>query len=252
MRVFAVSDIHIDYDENFEWFNNLSLSDYKEDILILAGDVSDRIPLFVKGLEILRRRFARVLYTPGNHDLWIRQNSAKDSLEKFHLVRKIAGDHGIQLEPYQSDALAIIPLMAWYDYSFGTPSRELQTMWMDFKTCKWPEDFDQGRITRHFLAMNESLLTISSPFTITFSHFLPRIDVMPRYIPAFRRQLYPVLGTSLLDRQIEKLDSRVHIYGHSHVNNRVHKNNRLYLNNAFGYPHETMITSKRLALVFES
>ncbi len=252
MRVFAVSDIHIDYDENLEWFKSLSRSDFTEDILILAGDVSDRIPLFSKGLAILKRRFARVLYTPGNHDLWVRGIKEKDSLDKFHMIRKAAIEQGVQLEPYQSDALAIVPLMAWYDFSFGNPGRDLRNTWMDFKTCRWPENLDESGITRHFLSLNEPFLAIASPFTITFSHFLPRIDVMPRYIPSYRRQLYPVLGTSLLDRQIEKLDSRIHIYGHSHVNNRTQKNNRLYLNNAFGYPHETIICSKRLRLVFET
>lgn len=252
MRVFTVSDIHIDYDENLEWLRNLSRSDYTEDILILAGDVSDGIPLFIEGLTILERCFERVLYTPGNHDLWVRRNHAKNSLEKFHVIRNMAIDHGIQLEPYRTDDLAIVPLLGWYDYSFGAPGPELKNMWMDYKTCKWPDGFDEKRITSYFLSLNEPHLNISSSFTISFSHFLPRIDVMPRFIPSFRRKLYPVFGTSLLDRQVEKLDSNIHIYGHSHVNNRVRKNNRLYLNNAFGYPHETRITSKRLALVYES
>lgn len=37
VRVFTVSDIHIDYDENRRWLHSLSQSDYQADVLILAG-----------------------------------------------------------------------------------------------------------------------------------------------------------------------------------------------------------------------
>ncbi len=43
MRVFALSDIHIDYHENEQWLSRLSSMDYQEDILILAGDVTDNL-----------------------------------------------------------------------------------------------------------------------------------------------------------------------------------------------------------------
>ena len=36
MRVFALSDIHIDYDENAKWIKLLTL-EYQGDALILAG-----------------------------------------------------------------------------------------------------------------------------------------------------------------------------------------------------------------------
>jgi predicted phosphodiesterase len=74
---------------------------------------------------------------------------------------------------------------------------------------------------------------------------------MPSFIPPAKRLPYPVLGSSLIERQIRKLNSDIHIYGHSHVNNRVRKDNTLYINNAFGYPHEVRITSKQLLCVFD-
>ena len=41
MRVFALSDIHIDYNANAKWIESLSVAEYKDDVLILAGDVTD-------------------------------------------------------------------------------------------------------------------------------------------------------------------------------------------------------------------
>ena len=43
MRVFAVSDLHIDYKANFEWLLSISEFEYQHDILILAGDLTDQI-----------------------------------------------------------------------------------------------------------------------------------------------------------------------------------------------------------------
>lgn len=41
MRVFTLSDIHIEYMVNKQWVADLSAIDYRDDVLILAGDISD-------------------------------------------------------------------------------------------------------------------------------------------------------------------------------------------------------------------
>jgi predicted phosphodiesterase len=43
MRVFALSDLHIDYEVNAGWVKSLSSVDYLDDVLILAGDISDKL-----------------------------------------------------------------------------------------------------------------------------------------------------------------------------------------------------------------
>ena len=40
MRVLAVSDIHVDYEENLAWVRSLSSGVYRRDVLLVAGDVS--------------------------------------------------------------------------------------------------------------------------------------------------------------------------------------------------------------------
>jgi predicted phosphodiesterase len=252
LKVFTISDIHVDFEENLYWLNNLSCDDYLNDILILAGDVTDTLPLFEKALRGLRKRFFEVLFIPGNHDLWVRSSNIKNSLEKLQLIQTIAADCGIRMEPFHSSYLSIIPLFGWYDYSFGHPSREILKSWADYMACKWPENYHEESITQHFISMNEPFIDKSNinRFTISFSHFLPRIDIMPTYIPPDKRFLYPVLGTTLLEKQIYKLGSDIHIYGHSHVNNQVMKGDTLYINNAFGYPYETRITAKKLKCIF--
>ena len=260
MRIFALSDIHADFEENLRWLQNLSRVDYTDDLLILAGDVTDSLVLFEKTIRDLRDRFREVLYTPGNHDLWIQRTvTAANSFEKLQMIREIAKECGIRMEPYCWGPLSIIPLYGWYDFSLAKPTPETFESWVDFIACKWPEGFDEQQITRHFLEMNEpfidpgieNTLRPARQFVISFSHFLPRIDLMPNFIPASKQTVYPVLGTAHLDSQIRRLGSAIHIYGHSHVNTHSVKDNRLYINNAFGYPYETMITAKQLKCVYE-
>lgn len=251
MRIFAVSDLHVDYDENRRWLHNLSEQDYQDDVLIVAGDVSDLLLPLAESFDALKRRFAEVMFVPGNHELWVHRNGTGDSLEKFDRIKKVAAEHGIRTEPVHRGLLSIVPLLGWYDYSFGLPSRELQRAWVDFGACRWPEGFDQAAITGYFVSLNEPHLSVRNQTIISFSHFLPRIDLMPFTIPESKRTLYPVLGTVRLEEQIRRLAADIHIYGHSHINMRNYKDRTIYINNAFGYPHETRWAARRLVCVTE-
>ncbi len=251
MRVFAISDIHIDYQENYKWLTNLSEYDYQDDIIIMAGDLTDVASLFVKGLEILKKRFLDVLFIPGNHDLWVHRNNGKDSLTQFLNIQKVSEQCGVHTGPVHFGELSIVPLFGWYDYSFGAPSQQILNAWTDYTACKWPDNLDVNSITKMFISMNHPFLGIQNRYIISFSHFLPRIDLMPSAIPPEKRLLYPVLGSALLEQQIRLLNSDIHIYGHSHVNMKARKDNTLYINNAFGYPSETLITAKELMCIFE-
>ena len=74
-RVFACSDIHVDYRENWAWCQQLSSSAYLGDVLIIAGDVSDDSAKLRETFSLLKGKFAEVFFTIGNHDLWIRGGS---------------------------------------------------------------------------------------------------------------------------------------------------------------------------------
>lgn len=252
MRVFAISDIHVDYDVNAKWISNLSVSDYQEDVLILAGDVTDALRLLGWCLSELTSRFHRVLFVPGNHDLWVvRDAHDKNSLEKFQEVSTVVNSCGASMRPFSEGGVSIVPLFGWYDYSFGEPTEELRSIWMDFYACRWPNGFREKDVAKHFAALNHDYNGAPNDKIITFSHFLPRLDVMPTYIPGAKRLLYPVLGTARLEQQLRLINPTIHIYGHSHVNRNIKIDGVSYINNAFGYPSETWIAAKRLICVHE-
>lgn len=252
MRVFAISDLHVDYVENRLWLNNLSKFEYKKDILILAGDVTHDISLLQKAFEILTNRFYKVMYVPGNHELWVHQDNGINSLEKYQLILSLTDNYGIGKSPLHIDDLSIVPLLGWYDYTFGQPLKETIAIWADYFKCRWPDGFDELAITRYFASLNEPHLETNNKCVVSFSHFLPRIDLMPFYISSRVRALYPVFGSCLIEKHIRRLGSKIHIYGHSHVNMEVLKDGIMYINNAYGYPYETHIAAKRLKCVYKT
>jgi predicted phosphodiesterase len=252
MRVFATSDIHVDYDVNARWIRDLSAADYRDDVLILAGDVTDVLTQLEWSLRTLAKKFRKVQFVPGNHDLWVvRHGDERSSLQKFDDVRAAVEASGASMEPFREGAVSIIPLLSWYDYSFGEPSAELRSVWMDYLACRWPAGSTEAQVAAHFAAFNDRHASDAGDLVITYSHFLPRIDVMPGHMPGRVRFLDPILGSSLLDGQVRKLNARMHVYGHSHINRRVEIEGVTYINNAFGYPHEVAIASKRLLCIHE-
>jgi predicted phosphodiesterase len=250
MRIFAISDLHVDYEDNAHWITSLSSSEFRNDVLIVAGDISDSLHLLEWTLKSLVARFRSVLFVPGNHDLWVVQDKEiTSSLVKFEQVCSVAGAAGASMSAFHGNGLCILPLLGWYDYSFGQPTIALLRGWNDYRACRWPARYEVNDIAAYFDQKNLPPKMVDGDMVISFSHFLPRIDVMPDYIPVDKRVLYPVLGTTRLERRIRELKSNIHVYGHSHVNRRTDIDGVTYVNNAFGYPHETRIAAKQLACI---
>lgn len=253
MRVFAISDVHVDYEVNARWVAALSSVDYRHDILILAGDVSDSLARLRWCFAMLTARFRVVLYVPGNHDLWvIRDGRDWTSVQKFEEVCRVAREYGVHLEPFAMGQLTVVPMLGWYDRTFGQPQSELGAIWMDYRACRWSKSWDADDISVYFTGLNEPVLSTRNEVLISFSHFLPRLDLVPGYGSRRATLLAPVLGTTKLQGQIRTLGSRIHVYGHSHVNQCMVLDGIMYVNNAFGSPAETRWTRKDLRCVYEA
>jgi len=253
MRVHALSDIHVDYPDNLAWLRAVSSSDYQEDILILAGDVSDDMELLAEALEVLLGKFRKLCFIPGNHELWVNGSGFECSLTKFAAIQELCLSLDVVIECHREGGLSLVPLHGWYDYSFAKPDRHLRRAWRDYRACAWPNHLEGSEeINRHFLELNNAVLEESNTTVISYSHFVPRIDLMPERIPLHKRNVYPVLGSTALGRQVERLQPHIHVYGHSHVNQSKKIGSTHYVNNAFGYPSETRIASKQMRCVFPS
>jgi len=252
MRVFAISDLHVDYAENLDWIEGALNHSHEQDILILAGDVSDDLELLQRVFSLLTEKFHKLLFVPGNHELWLRDSSESCSLRKFERVRKLCRESGVIDSLYVHGNITFVPMFSWYDYSFAEPDRHLLRAWRDFAACRWPSDMEtSASINKYFLDLNVPLLDQKNELVISYSHFLPRIDLMPERIPLKKRRVYPVLGSNALGLQLSRLCPDIHVYGHSHVNRAVTLDGIQFVNNAYGYPGEDRIARKNLYCIYD-
>src|SRR5205809_4078894 len=60
MRVFAISDLHVEHAENDRWVSDISSWDFRNDVLICAGDVAQTERLLGSALQRLRSRFREI------------------------------------------------------------------------------------------------------------------------------------------------------------------------------------------------
>jgi predicted phosphodiesterase len=240
MRLLAISDLHTDFRENKQLLEQISPQAYQQDILIAAGDISDNFDTLQSTLALLRSRFMKVFYVPGNHELWVRRG-VHTSVEKFYRVLAMCETLAVQTKPEQVDGVWIVPLFSWYDPRFDEDdSGDAGSLsgWADFYLCKWPAEL--GEVCEFFLKMNEPYLRSYDAPVVSFSHFLPRRDLLPPTERLRFKGLPKVAGCRGLDDQIRQLRSSVHIFGHSHIScDRVIDGVR-YLQNPLRYPRERL------------
>ena len=248
-RLLLSSDLHVDYPENRAWLEKLSTGEYQDDILVLAGDISHSRDKLCRVFSALASRFRKVLFVPGNHDLWMAPGEPGDSFQKCDHVLALAEAHGVCTGVLHCGAFALVPLLAWYDFTFAQQTIGSTVCWLDLLRCRWPENADCMEVTSRFLQRNEARFGSCQHKVITCSHFLPRLDLFPWELPPHAQQLFPFLGTWRLDQQLRRLGAIGHLYGHSHVNANCLREGVWYLNNALGYPHERAIARRALVEV---
>lgn len=259
MRILALSDIHVDQAENLAWLMQLSRDDYREDVLLLAGDVSHDATRFADALSMLRQRFAQVFFVPGNHDLWLMRQEAGDSLAKFHYLLALCQKLGVRTQPqtlnFLGKTVTILPLFSWYMRpeegveSLYVPCTQEQHVshWCDNYLIRWPDSLGISP-ARYFLQLNEPYLAACpAGEVITFSHFLPRSELMlssltdeavTRVTRGSGFNFSRVAGTTLLDQQLRRARATRHIYGHQHRNRVRSLAGVTYLSCCLGYVAE--------------
>jgi 3',5'-cyclic AMP phosphodiesterase CpdA len=123
-RLMAISDLHIHYPQNRAWVEGLPASD---DWLIVAGDVAELYGEVEWGLRALAERFAAVIWTPGNHELW---THPKDPVRlrgdyRYRRLVNACRELGVHTpeDPFpvwrgEGGPVTIAPLFVLYDYTF--------------------------------------------------------------------------------------------------------------------------------------
>jgi len=125
----AVSDLHISYQENREVLDRIR-PDCDDDWLIVAGDVGEIFDGIGWALGLLRDRFAKVIWAPGNHELWthpddpVRLRGDQRYRALVDLCRKldvVTPEDEYPVWRGKSGPVVVAPLFLLYDYSWLTP-----------------------------------------------------------------------------------------------------------------------------------
>ena len=124
--LWAVSDLHTGHTGNKPVTESLHASS-PDDWLIVAGDVAERTDEIRWALDLLRKRFAKVIWIPGNHELW---TTNRDPMQIFGRARYdylvnmcdemgvVTPEHPYPVWTEEGGPATIVPMFLLYDYSF--------------------------------------------------------------------------------------------------------------------------------------
>jgi 3',5'-cyclic AMP phosphodiesterase CpdA len=125
-RLLALSDLHVGHPKNRAVIEALPPGE-PGDWLLVAGDVGENFADVEWALGVLARRFGRVVWVPGNHELWTRRADpvAARGEERYRLLVEMCRGLGVLTpeDPYPvwdgpGGTATIAPLFLGYDYSF--------------------------------------------------------------------------------------------------------------------------------------
>ena len=133
--LWAVSDLHAVVKRNRDRIDSIHPLE-PSDWLIVAGDVAERTEQVVRELATLKRRFERVLWVPGNHELFARSQDRNKGRGKYEELVAALRKKGIDTpeDPYPVfGKVTVCPLFTFYDYSFRAPGTTIEEALQDAK-----------------------------------------------------------------------------------------------------------------------
>jgi hypothetical protein len=253
VKLYAISDLHLSYRANREALAELSA--HPDDWLIVAGDTGERPEHLALALDLLAPRFARLIWTPGNHDLWTSPLDPTQTAgeRRYDELVALCQSRGVLTpeDPYPTwpdePDTVIAPLFLLFDYSYrpADVTREAALAWaLDagivsvderrLHPTPWPS---REAWCAERCAQTEARLAAlpGGRRTILVSHWPLRYDLArPPRVP--RYSLW--CGTTRTEDWHRRFNARVVISGHLHFRTTLFRHGVRFDEVSLGYPRD--------------
>lgn len=255
-KVFACSDLHVRYPENREIVQDLS-GESPHDWLIVAGDVGEIASDIEWALALLAERFERVIWTPGNHELWTLpkdplqlrgQHRYSYLVERCRELGVITPEDAYPVWDGPGGPVVIAPLFLLYDYTFLPPgardkedglrrARDKGVMFND-EYVLHPDPFPSREAwCEHRLAVTEERLRGIDPGVplLLVNHYpLVRDPTLVLRHP----EIAVWCGTERTGDWHRRFSVTAAVYGHLHIPRVTHHDGVPFVEVSLGYPAE--------------
>ena len=255
MRIGLISDLHVDLNgsEPQALAGHLAAAAERQavELLLIAGDLSNRWDLSLRTLEQIRGRTGLpVLFVPGNHDLWNEAPGhpfgegwgARDSHEALKAFPGNLARGPVELPK----GWTAVGAMGWYDFGFGHPRystedfermRYGERLWQDRVNARW--DRPTREVHREFLAgLEEQLSGLRGRRLILATHVVPVAEFTVRPPDAAWEYLNAFLGSPEYGELAVRHGVEIAVCGHVHYRRRHRAGRTLFLASCLGYAHE--------------
>ncbi len=252
-RLLATSDIHISHRANREALADAGY--HQDDWLIIAGDVGEKPEHLSWTLDLFQRRFARIIWTPGNHDLWC-PHGATDRTRgqaRYDELVAICRDAGVITpeDPFVrfggDGGPIVVPMFLLFDYTFRPPDIALE------EAVPWARESGVVSGDEQMLSpephptipawchercdVTAARLDALSPGTetILINHWPLRYDLArPPRVPRFSIWC----GTTRTEDWAVRYHARAVVSGHLHLRTTMWRHGVRYEEVSLGYPRD--------------
>jgi len=254
--LFAVSDLHVAYQENKLLAGRLAPTT-DDDWLIVAGDVGEMFDEVVDMLRQLSRRFAKVVWAPGNHELWTHPRDPVTSRgeQRYRDLVAACRSFGVVTpeDPYpvwrgSGGPVTIAPLFLLYDYTWRAPGTATKAASLAYaertgvvctdELLLHPDPYPSREAwCAARLAVTEQRLLDTDPAlpTVLVSHWpLHRHPTEVLRYPEFAQWC----GTERTADWHIRFRARLAVYGHLHIRRTTHRDGVRFEEVSLGYPRE--------------
>lgn len=254
MKLLAISDLHVGYAENRTAVE--ALPAHPDDWLIVAGDTGETPAHLEFVLRTLSPRFAHLIWTPGNHDLWTPTNWPSERRGVAHYDRLVALCRRYNVSTPEDDPVRwpgdgplrfVVSTFVLFDYSFRPDSiaREDAIEWAAATGIRSADEdllAPDPYATRDDWCAARVMLTEATlgalpaeSRTILVNHFPLRQDlaVLPR-IPRFSIWC----GTNKTNDWHRRYRADTVIYGHLHLRSTTTIDGTRFEEVSLGYPKQ--------------